>query len=71
MYIFHALIILIAIIRKSSLETYWIKDKMLETLFFSTVLPYNRFRQLLTLLLFCENDDSTDKLCKIRAVSEC
>lgn len=71
MYAFHALILLMGIIRKPSLEMYWIKDKMLKTPFFPTVMTYNRFRQLLTMLHFSENeDDSTDKLRKVRSVYE-
>lgn len=71
MYAFHALIFLMGIIRKPSLKMYWTKDKMLETPFFLTVMTYNRFCQLLTMLHFSKNeDDSTDKLRKVRSVYE-
>lgn len=72
MYTFHALNILIGIIHKPCIEMYWTKNKMLSTPFFASVMTYNTFCHLTTLLHFAENDptNQTDKLWKIRPVYE-
>lgn len=50
-YAFHALVILMGIVKKPSVDMYWTKNEMLETPYFKKVMTYDRFRQLLS--LFC------------------
>lgn len=57
--------------KKPSVDMYWTKNEMLETPYFKKVMTYDRFRQLLSLLHFVENDENnTDKIWKIRHVLE-
>lgn len=70
MYVFHSLIILMGLIHKPSIDLYWSKDKLLETPFFRNTMTYDRFRLILSLLHFSDNDQSDDRLAKIRSVLE-
>lgn len=69
LYLFHALIILMGIIKKPSLSMYWTTDPTLETPFYSKCMHYDRFRMILSCLHFeISEDNDPDVLHKIRPI---
>ncbi|XP_014486867.1 PREDICTED: piggyBac transposable element-derived protein 4-like isoform X2 [Dinoponera quadriceps] len=68
--IFIALNILMSLVPKPTIQSYWTKDKSIETPYFKNVIPRNRFISIATNLHFSSNDISNDPLIKIQEVSE-
>ncbi|XP_026476403.1 uncharacterized protein LOC113382057 [Ctenocephalides felis] len=58
MKIFLALNTLMGQVNKSNLNDYWPTGSLIETPVFGKVMPRNRFRQILQLLHFCNNDQT-------------
>lgn len=72
MYAFHALVILMGIIKKPQLSMYWTTTPTLQTPVFKNCMAYDRFRLILSMLHF-QSDfdvDNNDALVKIRPVLE-
>ena len=67
-YRFLALIILMGVIRKPTLQMYWSTDEMLATPFFGKCMSHNRFSSILRFLHFSSNLATDDKLNKIRPI---
>ena len=67
-----AMRILIGIVKKPTFDSYWTRDDVIETSFFSKTIPGDRFRQIMSNLHFCDNTnpDENDWLFKIRRVLE-
>lgn len=67
-----ALMILMGIVRKPSLEDFWDTDELIETPKFATVMPRDRFFAIYQSLHFCDSEtaDEEDRLHKIRQVVE-
>ena len=68
---FFSLCLLMGVVKKSQLKMYWSRDPMLETPFFTTIMPRDRFMQILSNLHFVDNSQQahqTDRLFKIRPV---
>ncbi|XP_043483457.1 piggyBac transposable element-derived protein 4-like [Leptopilina heterotoma] len=71
MYAFHALVILMGIIKKPELSMYWTTAPTLQTPAFKNCMTYDRFRLILSMLHFQSDfDDDNDALVKIRPVLE-
>ena len=67
-----AMCILMGIVKKSTFDSYWTRDDVIETPFFSKTIPGDRLRQIMSNLHFCDNTnpDENDRLFKIRRVLE-
>ena len=52
---FFSLCLLMGIVKKSVLKMYWSRNPMLETPFFTTIMPRDRFMQILRNLHFVDN----------------
>lgn len=68
--VFIALNILMSLVPKPTIQSYWSKDKSIETPYFKNVITRNRFIYIATNLRFASNDISNDPLMKIREVSD-
>ncbi|XP_051159196.1 piggyBac transposable element-derived protein 4-like [Leptopilina boulardi] len=69
LYTYYALTILMGIIRKPSLKMYWSTDPLLTTPVFAQYMSIRRF-SLINTFLHYSDDESTDKLRKIRPMFE-
>lgn len=67
-YVFHALVILMGIIKKPSIEMYWSGVNVIETPIFTTCMTLVRFQSILSTLHFSIQEDSFNKITKIRPV---
>jgi hypothetical protein len=58
------------IVKNPEIKMYWSRNGMIETPFFNSTMPRDRFLQILKYLHFCNNDtaDTSDRLYKIRLV---
>lgn len=67
---YFCLTILMSQVKKSSIQNYWSNRKCIETPFFSSTMPYARFRSISRFLHFSNNAtaDPSDKLKKIRPI---
>jgi Transposase IS4 len=76
MWLFIALIVLMEIHGKHSIDSYWTTDPFFATPIFSAIMPVDRFRYILSMLSFCSYQDVSneervaDQLWKIRDVFE-
>lgn len=68
--IFIALNILMSLVSKLTIQSYWTTDKSIETPYFKNIMCRNRFVFIARNLHFSSNNNSNDALIKIREVSE-
>lgn len=68
---YFALCILMSLVKKSSVQSYWSKRSIIETPIFRKTMPFWRFAQLSRFLHFTNNevvDKNDDRLCKLRSI---
>lgn len=69
--VYIALNIVMSLVQKPTVQSYWSKDKSIETPYFNNVMPRNRFLSIASNLHFTSNNDnSDDPLIKIREVAD-
>lgn len=68
--IFIALNILMSLISKPTIQSYWSADKSIETPYFKNIMSRNRFISISQNLHFSSTDNRNDALTKIREVTE-
>lgn len=68
--VFIALNILMSLVSKPTIQSYWTTDKSIETPYFKNIMCRNRFVSIARNLHFSSNNNSNDALIKIREVSE-
>jgi len=68
--IFIALNILMSLVSKPTIQSYWTTDKSIETPYFKNIMRRNRFVSIAKNLHFSSNNNFNDALIKIREVSE-
>lgn len=68
--IFIALNILMSVVSKPTIQSYWSTDKSIETPYFKNIMRRTRFVSIAKNLHFSSNNNSDDALIKIRKVSE-
>ena len=66
--VFIALNILMSLVSKPSIQSYWTTDKSIETPYFKNIMGCNRFVSIAKNLHFSSNNNSNDALTKIREV---
>ncbi|EFN81495.1 PiggyBac transposable element-derived protein 4, partial [Harpegnathos saltator] len=71
MYTFHALLIIMGIIKKPTISMHWSRESIIETPIFSKSMSLVRFENILSMLHFTSDEtDSADKIAKIRPITE-
>lgn len=68
--VFIALNILMSLVCKPTIQSYWTTDKSLETPYFKNIMTRNRFMSIAKNLHFSSINNSNDALVKIREVSQ-
>ncbi|XP_048260478.1 piggyBac transposable element-derived protein 4 isoform X2 [Bombus terrestris] len=66
--VFIALNILMSLVSKPNIQSYWTADKNIETPYFKNIMDRNRFVSITKNLHFSSNNNSNDALTKIREV---
>lgn len=72
LYCFSAVVMLMSVVKKATLKSYWSTDPLISTPIFGDIMPRDRFLELLRSLHFNNNDEQPvgDRLFKIEPVME-